>query len=412
MSNALLPERALVIGVDTPIGLAIIRELGSQGVEVYGVARSPRGVGLFSKWLTKGYLLSGERSVQLAGILNIIDEHKIGVLMAISEGDLLWLNQHREAFSGVKLLFPDEQQIRTVLDKAQVYAVAQKAGVPLPRMFTPESPQDARTTNLRFPVVVKWADPNAVVPLLEKAGLPLEKFLYAYDQNELYAQLKRFEPVGCYPVVQEFCRGYGLGQMFLMHQGEAALYFQHRRIHEWPPEGGVSTLCEALDPGLHTDLREKSLALLKALNWDGVAMVEYRHDPLTGQSALMEINGRFWGSLPLAHHAHAPFAWELFRLKALGEKPDASNIYRSGIYRTKFRCAYIIPELKRLFVILFAAHRIQNRSLHFSPFNEILSLLKTWLNPRTRYYVFSLRDPKPFFYDITYAIRNKILHRH
>ena len=55
MSGGALPP-VIVLGVDTPIGLAVVRELGEHGVEVHGIARDARGVGLYSRWLRRGYL--------------------------------------------------------------------------------------------------------------------------------------------------------------------------------------------------------------------------------------------------------------------------------------------------------------------------------------------------------------------
>ena len=37
---------------------------------------------------------------------------------------------------------------------------------------------------------------------------------------------------------------------------------------------------------------------------------------------LMEINGRFWGSLPLAYHAGTRFAWLTYAALGLGERPE------------------------------------------------------------------------------------------
>jgi protein-tyrosine-phosphatase len=55
-------------------------------------------------------------------------------------------------------------------------------------------------------------------------------------------------------------------------------------------------------------LRERSLSLLRTASWTGIAMVEY----LVGREApplLMEINGRFWGSLPLPAAVGIDFPW-------------------------------------------------------------------------------------------------------
>jgi len=45
---------AVVFGIDTPIGLTIVRDLGRHGVPVYGVARNNEGLGLSSRWLRRG----------------------------------------------------------------------------------------------------------------------------------------------------------------------------------------------------------------------------------------------------------------------------------------------------------------------------------------------------------------------
>ncbi len=54
-------------------------------------------------------------------------------------------------------------------------------------------------------------------------------------------------------------------------------------------------------------LLERSIALLERLGWSGVAMVEYKKDLRQGDYVLMEINGRFWGSLQLAIDAGVDF---------------------------------------------------------------------------------------------------------
>ena len=59
----------------------------------------------------------------------------------------------------------------------------------------------------------------------------------------------------------------------------------------------------AADP----DLVRRSRALLDAFGWCGVAMVEYKLDERTGTPYLMEVNGRFWGSLQLAIDAGVDF---------------------------------------------------------------------------------------------------------
>jgi predicted ATP-grasp superfamily ATP-dependent carboligase len=119
-----------------------------------------------------------------------------------------------------------------------------------------------------------------------------------------------------------------VGIFLLVWRGETRAVFSHRRIREKPPAGGVSVYRESIaaDPGLVA----RSRALLDRFDWQGVAMIEFKVDQATGTPYLMEINGRFWGSLQLAVDAGVDFPALLVAL-ARGESPPPFPGYRTGI---------------------------------------------------------------------------------
>lgn len=394
MSATKLP--AVVLGIDTPIGLAIIRDLGSRGVEVFGLGRSAGALGMASRYLHEGLVRAAGEATLIEQLEGLGQRLGTACLFAISESDIAMLNRHRERLSAFRLMFADEVRMTRVLNKEQTYAAAARVGVRVPRTEQAASMAEVRALGavLRFPVVLKWANPNDVVVILEQAGLALDKTSYCYSAEELIAYLQPYQQVGLYPLIQEYCTGYGLGQFVLMHKGEAHYAFQHRRVHEWPPEGGFSSLCESVPLGAHQALMAQSIALLRELDWDGIAMVEYRHDPATGESALMEINGRFWGSLPLAYHAGAAFPWLSYSLLGMG-RPVEQGAYRGGM-----RCRFMIPETKRLLRILFSPGKIADQNVSFKRMPEMAKYLVDFIRPRTCYYVFQWTDPAPFFADL------------
>ena len=59
-------------------------------------------------------------------------------------------------------------------------------------------------------------------------------------------------------------------------------------------------------------------------------MVEYKEDATTGAPVLMEVNGRFWGSLQLAIDAGVDFP-ELLVAAATGGAPEPVLDYRAGV---------------------------------------------------------------------------------
>jgi peptidoglycan/LPS O-acetylase OafA/YrhL/predicted ATP-grasp superfamily ATP-dependent carboligase len=398
---------AVVLGIDTPIGLAIIRDLGRRGVPVYGIARGEGGIGLGSRYLLRGMLRAGGGSAGvIAQLRQLSAEIGPACLFAIAETDIAWLNQAREQLPDYRMMFPDEERMERVLHKDQTYAAATTVGLTVPQTWHPASMDEAvrRAPGLRYPVVLKWADPNGMMGLLRLAGLALDKVRYCDSAGALLACLRRYEAIGAYPMVQEYHGGYGLGQFILMRGGQPLYQFQHRRLHEWPPEGGTSTLCVSLAPEQHAGLMRQSVALLRALDWEGVAMVEYRYDPATGQAALMEVNGRFWGSLPLACRAGASFPWYCYQALGLRREVVAATPYRDGV-----RCRFMIADTKRLLhLLLRRGAGAGPQTLQVSRLGELASYLLEFIRPSACYFVHDWRDPVPLWRDLSHSLLQRL----
>src|SRR5262249_43391057 len=100
------------------------------------------------------------------------------------------------------------------------------------------------------------------------------------------------------------------------------------RVHE-PLGGGGSSYRKsvALDP----ELFEATKALMRALRYTGVAMAEFKIDPERKTHVFLEINARFWGSLPLAIAAGADFPFWLYEPLVAGRR-DFPQRYTEGIY--------------------------------------------------------------------------------
>lgn len=392
-SPAPQPIPAVVLGIDTPIGLAIIRDLGRHGVRVVGIARSEQSLGLGSRYLHRGVVRADDVIVQLR---QLAKETGPAALFAISEADIMMLNQARDTLPGYRMMFADAVRMERVLRKELTYAAATRVGIFVPRTWHPASvaQADGAAREARYPVVLKWADPNTVAPLLRQAGMALEKAQHCGDAQALMTALRRYRTLGRYPMIQEYCDGYGLGQFVFMKGGEALVQFQHRRLHEWPPEGGTSTLC--VSTPLSKQLMRQSVALLRALDWEGVAMVEYRYDPATGRAALMEVNGRFWGSLPLACHAGASFPWYCYQALGL-QLPIAASPYRAGV-----RCRFMTAETRRLLHLLMRPSPLAKR------WRELAAYLTEFLRPGACYFVHDWRDPLPLWRDLRHSVLQRL----
>jgi predicted ATP-grasp superfamily ATP-dependent carboligase len=391
---------AIVLGIDSPIGLTVLRELGGHGVPVHAIGRSATALGRYSRYCSSFSQRPAGRP--LAGWLpEVIAQTGAAALLAISESDLIELAELPETIAGCRILTPRGAKLDLVLDKQRTLQAAAALGFDLPTSWQPLHGEDfaAISAGLEYPVVLKWADASAALPLLEAQGIAFEKAEFSLNPAELSAVLTRYAPLQIWPLVQSYCPGKGLGQMLFMSDGKAVLRFQHRRLHEWPPEGGVSTLCKSEPLERHAAQMVLSEALLEELGWNGPAMVEYRFDPETGRYWLMEINGRFWGSQPLAWHCGVHFAWEAYRRSVLGQTDQiAAAPIRS------LRARYMIPETRRLLRLLTSRRSIKDPQFQPRRWRDLARFLLGFLDPRMRYYVFSWRDPLPFVSDLGQVI--------
>ena len=395
-----------LLGLDTQIGAAVIRELGRAGIRVVGLAGDERSIGLRSRYLERGVVVGKARDDELVRRIRALGEEYGGaVLLAISEADLAWLILHRHDFGLVKVLAPEAEAFRRVVNKAETLELATRLGIRVPKTLTARCLDDWREAcnAVRYPVVVKWADPISAMRRLGAHGLAFEKVDYALDASSLLRIGERFAPAKVWPLIQEYCPGRGLGQFFFMHDGKAIRRFQHIRIAEWPPEGGFSSVCDVVPLSMHRDLQEQSIGLLQVIGWEGCAMVEYRLDETSGKAALMEINGRFWGSFPLAVHAGAGFATLAYHVQGLGILPGLPPLVES------LRCRMISTEVKRLVRIILQRRKIRDPFFRARPIYELWRFISDFFRPNTRYYLWDSRDPGPSFADLrNYLSRARI----
>jgi predicted ATP-grasp superfamily ATP-dependent carboligase len=153
----------------------------------------------------------------------------------------------------------------------------------------------------------------------------------------------RLDPgFGAGALLQEYIDGHGEA-IFLLTDGDCArAVFAHRRLREKPPAGGVSVLRESIVPD--PVLLDGSKRLLAALDWHGVAMVEFRRGR-DGRAALMEINPRLWGSLQLATDSGVDFT-EMWIRQHLGEATGAPKM-RFGV-----RCRWLLGDFDHLLICM------------------------------------------------------------
>lgn len=317
----------LVTDGDQRSALAAVRSLGRAGHTVFVCSTRTKSLAGASRHAREEAAVPSplERPGPFVDALaRLAARWAIDVVLPMTEPSILAVLESRDALAGVRIPVPDLERFRAICDKAAVLEAAGSLGIAVPAQHRLESPAERGDTGgLSFPLVVK--------PTRSVAGAEGQRIKvgvgHAYDARALDSVLRSL-PRSAYPVLlQERIVGPGVGIFLLVWHGRTLAAFAHRRIREKPPSGGVSVYREsiALDPAL----LERSLDLLKAFDWEGVAMIEYKCDARTGTAYLMEINGRFWGSLQLAIDAGVDFPAMLVEA-ALDREPTPVDSYRTG----------------------------------------------------------------------------------
>ena len=160
--------------------------------------------------------------------------------------------------------------------------------------------------------------------------------------------------------------------------------------------GGGSTYRKSTTP--HPELLDATKKLMKELNYTGVAMVEFKFNFDTNQWVFLEINGRFWGSLPLAVSSGIDFPFYLYQLLVNGKR-NFPQEFKKGIY-----CRNFLFDLDWL-IKNFQADK-SDKTLATLPNRKVATEILHILSLKEKSDVFVLDDLGPGFAELSFLIKN------
>jgi predicted ATP-grasp superfamily ATP-dependent carboligase len=374
--------------------LAVVRALGRNGIPVtVGESRSSSLAGA-SKYCAKSICYPSpvaEGEAFIAFIREEVQRGNYDLLIPMTDVAMQLISSARESLTQkVRLPFPDQARVSLVQDKRHVLLRAREVGIACPKTYMLDEAESLEATapKVHFPAVVKPRFSH----LYRNGEWVSGPVRYVHDPASLAAEYHRIHRLILFPMVQEKVEGEGRGVFLLVWNGELKAAFCHRRLREKPPWGGVSVFSESTP--LNQALVDKSFALLKALEWQGVAMVEYKVDRSDGEAKLMEINGRFWGSLQLAIDAGMNFPLLLYRLSK-GEDVPSQFEYKAGI-----KNRWLLGDLDHLWMRCRPS-QAPNGALYSGPsrLGTLINFMKVY-QKGLHYEVMKFDDPAPGWFEI------------
>ena len=319
---------AVVLGGDFH-GLGVARSLGRQGIPVciidddYSIAR-------FSKYVTHAVAAPIRHEQGIIDALLDVGRRldlKGWVVFPTRDETVAAVAKHRSALTDMyRIPTPDFESIKWAWNKWNTYCLATRLGIPTPQTWCPRTTADIDAIDAPFPLGVK--------PAVK------EDFFYATkakawkanNREELKSLFGRalVHSGGHEVLVQEIIPGDGDHQFsscMFVKDGVALGSMEAKRKRQHPPEfGRAATFVETID---FPELMVPTMRFLQAMNYYGLAEVEYKFDARDGQYKLLDVNTRTWGFHSLGPTAGVDFVHLLFA-DQIGEAVVASR-GRAGV---------------------------------------------------------------------------------
>lgn len=180
-------------------------------------------------------------------------------------------------------MLPTKEHFELCCDKGMFQKYCEQQGFPVPESFTFNKLK--REGEKVLPVIVKPKSGEGSVGIKHVNNLndihQLDNL--DFEKHIIQQKIKSNTKVN--------------GAFYLCRDGVVISQYTHKRLRTFPENGGV-TVCSR--SGFNKEILHIGSKLLKQLNWNGVAMIEFLYDEDKERWFIIELNPRLWGSILLS----------------------------------------------------------------------------------------------------------------
>lgn len=377
-------KSVVVPAVSAPSAVWILRRLARHGINTIAVSEDSTTPAFWSRYCDERVLipspyqdLSGYRE----GLISLAQREDVRAITPVREADVFTLAKYRSEFNEhVAPLWPSINLLESVHDRQRLYAAAERANVPYPETT---NLSETDQWNGEYIIKARWAilvgDYLDTVPNGKISSPPKTMFI---DRGTVPDAERIQDEMAHDPIVQEFVPGTEYCFRALYDNGELVVSTQKRLIRGYKYPRGPSIYHEAVDI---PELRERGLDLLDELDWHGLASVGFIRDQ-SGTFKLLEVNPRFWASLPVDIFAGVDYP-DIYWNTATDDSLPVQNTYRPG-----HGSHHIMGEIAHAHSVLFESYPLATKP---SILGTLIGIpVSMAVNRRFDY--LSLDDPGPF----------------
>jgi predicted ATP-grasp superfamily ATP-dependent carboligase len=310
---------ALVTDAHSRAGVAGIRALGRAGKRVVAFASTRGAPGLRSRYATEGAVgpPAGEGAAFVARIGELAREHGPLVVYPGQEEALDPLTNHMGELPPEAIVpYPGPEPLRALRHKPSLEELVRQADLVVPELLAEGRAGDLAQAAPPAPCVVKSPGLSAALPVAKMTE----------TAQELRALLESLPPDE-HVIVQERAGGPLIGlALVLDRDGAVVARFQQTADLLWPMGAGGSRRATSVAPD--GELVDAAARLLRETGFWGLAQMQFMS--ARKGAALIDVNPRFYGSLPLATAAGVNLA-AVWHAVTLGEPLPPEEPYRVGV---------------------------------------------------------------------------------
>ena len=320
--------KALVTDASFAHTLDIVRCLGKRGIDVYAMGvPSTRGLdfSFHSRYCKEGIIGPNPKEDEYVEFLaQTLKSRNIDILIPVGYWSTGKISRNRTKLDPLTHIeIAKLESFRLAASKKRTYELANALGVPYPKTVYPRDFDEVReiSRNIKYPAVIKPLNEGCCHPLYPRTPQELlQRYRGMCQKNSLSKDN--------FPMIQEYIVADSTHSFSALYQsGVCKRVFMWNEIRSNPVSGGSSTYSESIyDP----KVKEYGLKLLDALEWHGVANIEFKLDKRDKQFKLMEINPRFWASVEVASQSGIDFPYLLCQM-ASGVQLEYSEEYDRNV---------------------------------------------------------------------------------
>jgi D-aspartate ligase len=380
---------AVIVGLDCATGLQTARILAGHGIPVVGIAKDPKHPCCRTN-VCETTILANTGGEELIDALERAGPRwtNKAVLYPCTDLSVRLISQYRDRLQEFyHVVLPEAETVEMLIDKIRFYTYAQQNNLPIPATIFLRNREDLLQVidQLRYPCILK---PPLKTAAWENSAAKLYKVHSASDLLKTYDHCSKLADL---LMVQEWIPGddtelYSCNCYFDSESNPIATFIA-RKIRQWPPEIGISSLGEECRNDI---VLQQSIDLFQRVGMRGLCYLEMKHDARTGKHYIIEPNiGRPTGRSAIAEAGGVNILYAKYcDTIGLPLPPDLQQQYQ-GVKWVYFR-----KDLQS------AYYYWRKGELSVTDWLKSLRGLK-------KDAMFSWKDPLPFLVDIERTVRRR-----